>query len=266
MLFLAFPEDFIDEARAPEPETQGYAEAPEYVSLEWSELAVKKQVEPKAPLGLEDEQAGCHVRFFIDAAGVVERAEAVPEDECPEELARAAEVAALRWRFYPARVAGTPTASTAVFLLRFGEWESKPKPEPEQVETPASDRGVANHATSADGRDSDPQADPPANPAASAPETELPLVVDRTQLRVKKQVGPAFPPEHRPGSAQCVVELTINTKGRVEKAVAVPHENCPDAFARNSEAAGMKWRFEPFLVDGEPVRVVYQLKINFKAS
>jgi hypothetical protein len=35
---------------------------------------VKKQVEATAPSGLNNEQAGCHLRLFIDAASGVEKA------------------------------------------------------------------------------------------------------------------------------------------------------------------------------------------------
>lgn len=110
------------------------------------------------------------------------------------------------------------------------------------------------------------QADEPADQQAPFSDTEGPLRVEHSQVTVKRQVPPVFPPEHRPGSADCVVELTINTKGRVEKAETVEAESCPAAFARNSETAGMKWRFEPFLVDGEPVVVVYPLKLSFRTS
>ena len=146
-------------------------------------------------------------------------------------------------------------------LLSWLSFAGKATPPAEQPQTPAT-RGTSEQAAPEPGA---PEPGAP-EPGASEPgASELPLV-DFTQVRVKRQVSPKFPPEHRPGEAQCVVMLTINTQGRVDQAVAERTESCSEAFAKSVEKAGMKWAFYPVEIDGEVVPAVYPLKVNFKAE
>jgi protein TonB len=60
-----------------------------------------------------------------------------------------------------------------------------------------------------------------------------------------------------------VIRYRIDRNGRViETIVLVPPEH--REFADESLAAIRTWRFEPFLVDGEPVEVVHELTVNFR--
>jgi TonB family protein len=70
-------------------------------------------------------------------------------------------------------------------------------------------------------------------------------------------------PEGAAGAAEVVVELTVDTGGRVEGAHAVEG---PEPFATAAVTASATWRFEPATQEGTPVRARIRVQIHFKPA
>jgi TonB family protein len=82
------------------------------------------------------------------------------------------------------------------------------------------------------------------------------------QLKVIHREAPTYPeaaaPDHR--SALVTVKMSVNQSGNVDEAEAVSGD---PAFYKEAIATARKWRFEPFLRDGKPVRVTTNITFGF---
>ena len=76
-------------------------------------------------------------------------------------------------------------------------------------------------------------------------------------------VAPVYPPEAREARVQGVVvmELTLSRTGEVSDVEVVRSEPLLDEAA---VAAVRQWRYEPTLVDGEPVSILLTVTMNFQ--
>lgn len=86
--------------------------------VHWSEVKVKRQVQPKFPkaakeLGIEGQ---CRMRFFIDKRGVPYD---IRFEDCPVIFQQSALEAGMQWRFYPMKVHGEPVRSQFVLNIRY---------------------------------------------------------------------------------------------------------------------------------------------------
>lgn len=109
-------------------------------------------------------------------------------------------------------------------------------------------------------------------PAADAPPT--PPCVDAesceaeglTQVKPIKQVAPKFPAQKRGESATCEIRMFIDEEGRVTRVKLESREGCPPAFAEETAAAALQWRFDPIMVDGEPMSTTFVTKFQFESK
>jgi len=95
---------------------------------------------------------------------------------------------------------------------------------------------------------------------------------DETHIRAKgdikppkliKKVEPVYPDEARKNDIQGVVilEATTDTEGRVEKVKilrSIPELN------QAAEDAVKQWVYEPFVINGKPIGLVFTVTVNFK--
>lgn len=133
---------------------------------------------------------------------------------------------------------------------------------------------LATEATEAD-RQGPPPAEPVSQttaPAADAPaappcvDAESCEAVGFTQVKPIKQVEPEFPARKRGESATCKMRMFIDEEGRVTRVKLESRETCSPAFAEAAAAASLQWRFEPFLVDGEPSGATFVTKFQFESK
>jgi TonB family protein len=77
-----------------------------------------------------------------------------------------------------------------------------------------------------------------------------------------KKVQPKYPKEAKKArlEGEVKVKITVDEKGRVVKAAAL---NGDPILQEAAVKAAFKWRFEPTLLYGIPVKVVGQISFNF---
>lgn len=94
---------------------------------------------------------------------------------------------------------------------------------------------------------------------ASPNEDVVELPIDR--VTVKRRVQPTWPvTETGKKGTVCEVTLYVDTTGKPTRAVSV----CGlSQFEKSATAAAMKWRFEPYMVDGKPTRFKWKLQLRF---
>lgn len=95
------------------------------------------------------------------------------------------------------------------------------------------------------------------------PESQRPITdVDLVPGKALKKVQPKYPKEAKKarvtGTVQ--VKVVVDEKGKVAKADAISGE---PLLHQAAEKAALKWRFEPTLLFGKPVKVSALLTFNF---
>lgn len=115
-----------------------------------------------------------------------------------------------------------------------------------------------------------PEARPSAPPAPSAPSAglveESPLVERRSEGELRRstleRAIPAYPEEAKAQGVEgdVSIEILIDEEGRVVEARPV---SGPEMLHAVCQEAAQKWRFQPTLVDGKPVKVKGRLTFRF---
>lgn len=106
--------------------------------------------------------------------------------------------------------------------------------------------------------------------ALAAAEAEQPDAFDVTELEKRpeavSQVAPAYPPELRKARIEGTVTLmfVLNEEGRVEEA-RVENSSRPE-FEKPALDAIRKWRFQPGMKEGQPVRTFIRVPMRFRVS
>jgi protein TonB len=106
-------------------------------------------------------------------------------------------------------------------------------------------------------------------PNASAGETKKgdnsPVAVGSLFTKSKQRVSPTYPSLARASRASGVVTvfMLVNEKGEVE---SVQRAEGPPLLQQAAIEAARRWRFNPTVVDGQPVRVTGYLSFDFKAQ
>ncbi len=123
--------------------------------------------------------------------------------------------------------------------------------------------GAALSCANAHAEDSENLDIGPATPnAADASDVDAVREISSSDVEIKRRPGPKYPSaakkQNLPDSV-CTVRFFVNQDG-VPYEVRV--ESGPEVFHENTLAAAKKWRFEPYVVDEEPVNV--QFVVNFK--
>jgi TonB family protein len=81
--------------------------------------------------------------------------------------------------------------------------------------------------------------------------------------RLKKRVEPTYPPEGlaaRTGG-MVILEAVIDTQGKVKDLTVVRH--LTPAFDRAAMTAVQQWEYEPVLLNGVPIEVIFTVTVNF---
>ena len=87
--------------------------------MHWSEVRVKRRPEVRYPRNAQSMNLGpvdCRVRIFIDARG---RPYEVKMESCPNIFRESAEQAAMKYRFYPMKVAGESVPCQFVLSIKY---------------------------------------------------------------------------------------------------------------------------------------------------
>ena len=97
---------------------------------------------------------------------------------------------------------------------------------------------------------------------SAAVENNLPLVVGSLIEFAVQKVNPAYPQQARTIRQTGVVrvELMIDEQGKVVK---VEKTSGPSLLQQAAKDAAQKWRFKPFLRDGQPVKATGFISFNF---
>ncbi|MBV8859078.1 MAG: energy transducer TonB [Acidobacteria bacterium] len=109
-------------------------------------------------------------------------------------------------------------------------------------------------------------AQPPAQqPAAAAPAgsgNSSPVAVGSLVGKAKSRVPPSYPPIARSArvSGNVTVFLVVNEKGVVESVIRAEG---PQQLQQAAIEAARRWKFNPTVLDGQPVRVTGYLSFNF---
>ncbi|MCB9742054.1 MAG: TonB family protein [Alphaproteobacteria bacterium] len=90
-----------------------------YGEVDWTQVKVRFQVEPRMPAAarsLGHGEYSCRLRFFVDERG---RPADVKVEACPQVFQESALSAARGWRFAPMRIEGQPTPAQFVLTIRY---------------------------------------------------------------------------------------------------------------------------------------------------
>jgi TonB family protein len=98
---------------------------------------------------------------------------------------------------------------------------------------------------------------------ATVPDLRLPISQGVTGGKLRKRVNPAYPPMARSMNLEGVVvlEATVKKDGSIENLKVVKG---PPVLGVAAMAAVRQWRYEPFMLNNEPVSVQTSIQIEFK--
>jgi TonB family protein len=141
------------------------------------------------------------------------------------------------------------------------------RPSPKKTRTPKSEQTVNPPATT------NTQAPAPARqPGAAAPQQPStgdtakagggPVAIGALTGKARQRVSPSYPMLARTARISGVVTvfLVVNEKGEVE---SVQRADGPQQLQQAATDAARRWKFNPTVIDGQPVRVTGYLSFNF---
>jgi len=137
---------------------------------------------------------------------------------------------------------------------------------PASTPPPAAVADEPRPATTTEPAPSSTTATTPAAPAATAPASTASTAGGQTrEVRLLRQVPPAFPPEavRKRQSGWVEVRITVSPQGSVTNAEVVRAQPSR-VFDRAALAAVRQWRFEPALRNGQPIAAQRTQRIEFK--
>jgi protein TonB len=110
--------------------------------------------------------------------------------------------------------------------------------------------------------DAQPPAQQPATGAPAGSGNNSPVAVGSLVGKAKSRVPPSYPPIARSArvSGNVTVFLVVNEKGVVE---SVMRAEGPQQLQQAAIEAARRWKFNPTVLDGQPVRVTGYLVFNF---
>jgi protein TonB len=107
---------------------------------------------------------------------------------------------------------------------------------------------------------------PQPSPGTSEPPAKVaegsPVAVGSLAGKAKQRVSPSYPPIARSAriSGVVTVYLTVDEKGQV---ISVQRADGPVQLQQAASDAAKRWRFNPTVIDGQPVRVTGYISFNF---
>jgi TonB family protein len=107
-----------------------------------------------------------------------------------------------------------------------------------------------------------PAQQPGAAPQPQAPNSGGPVAVGALTGKARQRVSPSYPPLARTAHISGVVTvfMIVNEKGDVE---SVERADGPQQLQQAATDAARRWKFNPTVIDGQPVRVTGYLSFNF---
>lgn len=110
-----------------------------------------------------------------------------------------------------------------------------------------------------------PVAEPPPQPRPSPPREELKPKGETRNARLTQQTEPAYPRDARDYGIEGTVVLaaTIRSDGRVSD-VRIEQSSGDRRLDRSAADAVRRWRYEPALKDGLPVKSSVRVKVHFR--
>jgi TonB family protein len=165
----------------------------------------------------------------------------------------------------PAPAATQPAVSTSTLAAsspksaQKADAAAQKSPKRSQQQKPS---GINSNAATATVRPKTAQ--PPAQPPGES-QTQAggaPVAVGSLTLKAKQRVSPSYPAIARAArvTGTVTVFLVVNEKGEVE---TVQRLDGPPQLQQAAADAARRWRFNPTLIDGQPVRVTGYLSFNF---
>lgn len=164
-------------------------------------------------------------------------------------------------------------AGVVALLAGIAIYQSRSVPHPPPAPPASTPSPISGSVSPPSGQDiqvaSGGGEEPASQPASAAPATSAtaagPVSVPFSRLRVTYREVPAYPPAAQSQGITGGVELRawINEQGRVERLRPVSGNS---ALVGQAEAAAESWRFEPYQVNGQPVKVVTTLSVPFQPS
>ncbi|HUO16332.1 MAG TPA: energy transducer TonB [Verrucomicrobiae bacterium] len=187
------------------------------------------------------------VEVIISQAGTVERARAISGDPI---LAQAALEAAKKWTFKPYIKNGRPAkvATRIPFDFTFAEKIMTKGEAADWSATTEFPKRPAVSSTGSANSDSSSRFDAPSG------------VIQGLLIR---QIAPVYPPSARRDhiEGKVILQVDIDKEGRIENLTLL---SGPKVLAAAAIGAVQQWRYKPYLLGGEPVRVRTQVEVNFK--
>jgi TonB family protein len=174
------------------------------------------------------------VKILVSETGDVENAEVVSGDPI---LAKSAVDAAKKWKFKPFIKNGKPVKVSTKLPFDFAFSEK-----------------IMEKGTSADGSSTSP---------AAAPPQRVQVAGDVARGLLIHQVAPVYPDAARRARIEGVVilEATITKEGTIADLLVMsgPKELVPAAIG-----AVQQWRYKAYLLNGSPVAVRTEIRVNFQ--
>jgi protein TonB len=172
----------------------------------------------------------------------------------------------------PGQTSSTPanrSAQTPVAQKAPGGVQKSSSKKPRKAEPEASQKSTAstNTQTSAPAQQPTPpqpnNSQPPPSSAGGAKKSDGgPVAVGSLAGKAKQRVSPSYPLLARTARVSGVVTvyLVVNEKGEVE---SVQRADGPAQLQQAATDAARRWKFNPTVIDGQPVRVTGYLSFNF---
>jgi len=183
------------------------------------------------------------VKIAVDESGSVDKVEVLRGDPA---LTKAAVDAAKKWKFQPFIRNGSPARVTAEMPVDFAFRDKVMEKGLSADRTAGIDAKAASR---------NPQ-------ASSEPAKRVRVARGTAQALLLHQVGPIYPPDARRHHIEgmVVLQAIIGKDGRVRdlKPLSGPKELISPAIG-----AVQQWRYQPYLVNSQPVEVETQITVNF---
>lgn len=225
LLWLAFPDDLIDEAGVPAPRSVQESDTTVYDDVSASAVWLVVFEVPSWP---GEAAPACETQIWVNAQGGVDLALTRSTVACPADYAASLDRLALSWRFEPYTDGGRPKAFKVT---------------------------LDGHALEAF-RAGDPG-------APISPRHGYVALSDGGGIPMRTR-RPVFPPESHGQTAECQLRFYVDEKGRVDDVVLEPMDSCPDNFAQATVTAGRKWRFYKHRENGEFVATTFVVCFSFR--
>ncbi|MBC7931878.1 MAG: TonB family protein [Rubrivivax sp.] len=163
----------------------------------------------------------------------------------------------------PAARAAAPPSTASTLAASGNSAKKSGQPSNEQSRQPVA---ATNAQPSPPAQQPGATTPPPDASAANAKKGDIsPVAIGSLLTKAKQRVSPNYPATARAARVVGVVTvfLLVNEKGDVE---SVQRADGPPQLQQAAADAARRWRFNPTVIDGQPMRVTGYLSFNFTAN